>query len=99
MSFFDSLFSSINSVFGSTVTYSYQDGSPDSEIKGVFDNGFVEVNGIESKRPVLKNVKLTDLTSKEPVEGDSVQINSISYMVRYHEPDSFGTTTLILERT
>ena len=97
MSIFDGLISSINSVFGSTVTYSYQDGSPDSEIKGVFDNAFVEVNGIESKRPILKNVKLTDLTA-EPAEGDTVEIDSTSYTVRWHEPDSFGSTTLILEK-
>lgn len=97
MSIFDPLISTINSVFGSDITYSYLDGSPDSAIKGVFDNAFVEVNGISTKKPVLRNVKLSDL-SAEPVEGDTVTISSVEYTVREHEPDGHGTTILILEK-
>jgi hypothetical protein len=97
MSIFDSVNSTINSVFGSQVIYSYLDGSPDSTIKGVFENAFIEINGVLTKKPVLKNVLLSAL-SAEPVEGDSVEINSISYSVLEHHPDSFGTTTLILEK-
>lgn len=97
MSIFDPLISTINSVFGSEATYSYLDGSPDSAIKGVFDNAFVEVNGVATKKPALKNVNLSDL-SAEPVEGDTVTINSVGYTVMGHEPDGHGTTILILEK-
>jgi Mg/Co/Ni transporter MgtE len=95
---FDALVNTVNSVFGSTVTYSYLNGDPDSEIEAVFDNAFVEVNGVTTQKPILKNVRLEDLTSA-PVQGDTVTINEIEYTVQDSQLDTFGTTTLILEKS
>lgn len=93
---FESIIKTINSVFGTSVTYSYISGDPNSTLKGVFDNAFVEVNGVSTRKPILK-IALIDLTS-EPVEGDTLLIGSTSYTVQDHQPDSFGTTVLILEK-
>jgi hypothetical protein len=93
---FDSVINTVNSVWGTSVIYTYLVDSTTSTLKGVFDNAFIEVNGVTTKKPVL-TIKLSDLDD-EPVEGDTVLIGSVLYMVRDHQPDSFGSTTLILEK-
>lgn len=93
----DAMFDEINSVFGQDVIYTFIADSSTVTIRGVFENAFVEVDGISTKQPILRNVILEELGA-DPVEGDQVEIDSIDYVVRYHEPDSHGSTTLILEK-
>jgi hypothetical protein len=88
----------LNTVFGDDVTYNYSSGiSPASTLKGVFDNAFIEIQGVTTLKPVLK-VLLSDL-SEEPVENDYLTIDSIVYTVLDSQPDSYGATLLILEKT
>jgi hypothetical protein len=93
----DALFKGLNKVFGTTATYTYASDSSTQELDGVFENGFIEVNGVITKTPLFKNVILDDLTD-EPTDTDTLTINSVIYIVRSHEPDSHGSTTLILEK-
>lgn len=86
---------SINRVFGISCTYSYSVGGT-STIKGVFDNAFVEINNVSTKKPILK-ILLSDLTN-EPTEGDTVLINGSNYQILNAEDDSHGTSVLILEK-
>lgn len=92
----DALIKAAHKVFGEDVIYTYASDSSTSQIKGVFDNAFIEVNGVSTKKPVLR-IRLDDLDA-EPVEGDTISLNSVEYLVRDHEPDSYGSTTLILEK-
>ena len=94
---FDALINTVNKVFATTATYTYASDSSTQDIQGVFENGFIEINGVITKTPLFKNVKLDDLTA-EPTEDDTLTINSVIYIVRNHEPDSFGSTTIILEK-
>lgn len=94
---FDAAINGINKVFGTTATYTYASDDSTQQITGVFDNPFIEVNGTVQRQPMFKNVKLDEL-SAEPTDTDTLTINSVVYIVRAHEPDSFGATTLILEK-
>lgn len=82
-------------VFGEDCTYTPSGGSPVS-IKGVFDNAFIEVEGVMSLKPVIR-INLSDLEDA-PGKGDQVTINSITYDVKESQPDSHGGTTLILKK-
>lgn len=85
-----------NQVLGEDVTYTHADTTTD-EIKGVFSEAFVEVNGVASLKPTLR-IKLDDLSS-DPSKGDSVLISSVSYrVVEPPQADGFGGATLILHR-
>lgn len=86
---------SINRVFGTSCVYSYSSGG-NSTILGVFDNAFVEINNVSTKKPILK-ILLSDLLA-EPSEGDTILINGSNYSVLNAEDDSHGTTVLILEK-
>lgn len=92
----DAVFKTVNSVFGTSATYTYSAGGPTSTLKGVFDNAFVEINGVTSRKPIFK-IRLADLTSS-PVEGDTILINSVNYTVRDSQADGLGSSTLILEK-
>lgn len=92
----DALLKSVNKVFGISATYTYLSSGLTSSIKGVFDNAFVEVNGIATKTPTFR-IRLADLTA-EPTDGDQILIGTVSYYIRLHEADSHGATILILER-
>lgn len=94
---FDSVFKTVNKVFGTEIEYSYLSGGT-STIRGVFDNEFVEIDGVGSRKPILKNVRRSDLTAN-PVEGDTLDINGVSYTVVESQADSVGTLILILEKT
>lgn len=80
-------------ILGRDVTYNSVGYDP-VEIKGVFDNSFVDVEGIVSLKPTLR-INLQDL-SASPAKGDTVEINSVVYNVLESREDGFGGSTLIL---
>jgi hypothetical protein len=86
----------VNNVFGVSISYTHISGSPPAVIKGVFDNAFVEIQGVTTLKPVLK-IQLSDLI-EEPIELDRVVIDSITYTVLDSQPDIYGATLLILEK-
>lgn len=94
---FDAVFKTINKVFGPDRVYSYLSGGT-STIKGVFDNEYVEIDGAGSRQPILKNVRRSELLA-DPVEGDTVDIDSVIYRVVLSQADTHGTLILILEKT
>jgi hypothetical protein len=91
----ESIVSQIQDVFGSDVEYTPDGGSPVT-IKGVFDNAWVEVEGVQSLRPVLR-IALSALESA-PGKGDQVQIDSTNYRVVESRKDEHGGTSLILKK-
>lgn len=97
---FDSVLRTVNATFGSTATYTHiADGTTDT-LKGVLDNAFVEIGGgftqVNAMRPVFR-IRLADL-SGAPQEGDTLTVNSNTYMVKENQDDAFGGSTLILEK-
>ncbi len=65
-------------------------------IKGIFDNAYVDIEGVVSLKPVLR-IKLDDL-SFAPSKRDTVVIQDITYRVMESREDGFGGSTLILQR-
>lgn len=84
------------SVFGTSVTYDPITGV-NVTLKGIFDQSYVEVEGVVSVKPTLR-IKLSDLPLK-PRKGDSVTISSVIYRVLESREDSFGGSTLILNKS
>jgi hypothetical protein len=84
-----------NSTFGTPVTYTPTVGSPVS-INGVFDNAYVEVNGVSSLQPTLR-IQLSDL-ELEPTKGDEVTIDSTAYVILASQKDGYGGALLILQK-
>ncbi len=73
------------------------------EISGVFDDNRQTVNlmgggGMEAvvPRPVVE-VRLVDL-GIDPMEGDEVMVNEITYRILDVEMDGYGTAVLVLQR-
>jgi len=66
-----------------------------STIAGIFDNQFVEVNGIEGVRPVFTCAEANVATI---AHGDALTIKSTSFKVAGIQPDGTGLTSLILEK-
>jgi len=66
-----------------------------SIVAGIFDNQFVEVNGIEGVRPVFTCAasNVVDLSFEK-----SIEINNITYKVAGVQPDGTGLTNLVLEK-
>lgn len=93
---FDSVFKIVNKVFGTSSTYTYLSSGLTYTIKGVFDNAYVEINGVSTRKPIFK-IRLADLTAT-PVEGDTILISSVSYKIMDSQPDGVGTSILILEK-
>lgn len=93
----EALLKAVSKVFGTSVTYTHVGDSSTSEIKAVFDYNFVEVNGVTTRRPTLR-VRLADL-AHAPTEGDTAEIGSDSFTIMDSQPDSFGESILILEKT
>lgn len=81
--------------FGKDVTYSPSMGD-ETEIKGVFDNAYVEVEGIVLLRATLR-INLSDLSSR-PVKGDSLEVSDTIYDILESREDGYGGTTLILQK-
>lgn len=84
-----------NTTFGTPVTYTPIVGSAVS-INGVFDNAYIEVNGVSSLKPVLR-IKLADL-ALSPAKGDLALINAVSYRILSSEADSYGGSLLVLQK-
>lgn len=82
-------------VMGQSVTYTPTVGSPVT-INGVFDNSYVDIDGVVSLKPTLR-INLSDLASA-PAKGDSVSISSVSYRVLESRADGYGGSTLILQK-
>lgn len=91
------LFKGLNKFFGDTIIYTYKVGGTTS-ISAVFENAYVEVLGVSSLKPILKNVQRSDLLYT-PVKGDSVSISSVAYRVVDPQSDGVGSYLLILEKT
>lgn len=86
-----------NSVFGEDLTYASNAGTPQTAtIKGVFDNAFVDIEGVISLKPTLR-VRLSDLPAV-PGKTDTVTINAVQYRVMESREDGYGGTTLILQK-
>jgi hypothetical protein len=84
-----------NSTMGQDVTYTSSDDS-ETELKAVFSNAWVHVNGVDSLRPILR-ISLADL-ELPPARADGVLIDEVEYRVDEIQPDGFGGTTLILKK-
>jgi len=63
-------------------------------ISGVFDNKFVEVNGVEDVHPVF-----TCRTADVPgvAQGSAITVNGTAYTVVGVQPDGTGMSMLLLE--
>jgi hypothetical protein len=91
----DSLVDLCQEVFGAECTYTPDGGSPVT-INGVFDNAYVDVEGVVTLKPTLR-IALDDLEA-EPGKGDEVTVDEVAYRVMESREDGFGGTTLILQK-
>lgn len=82
-------------IFGTDLTYTPLVGSP-VDIKGIFENKYVEVNGIQSLSPIL-TINLNDLEG-DPVRGDTVTIGSVNYRILESRKDGLSASILILQK-
>ena len=64
-------------------------------VAGIFDNQFVEVNGIEGVRPVFT---CSESEVSSIAHGDAVTLKATSYKVAGIQPDGTGLTSLVLEK-
>lgn len=71
-------------------------GAGPSTISGIFDNLYIEVNGVEGLAPTL-NVSSADLATAALTRGVKLTIDSVEYKFVRPEPDGTGMTLLILE--
>jgi hypothetical protein len=72
------------------------DGYSAVTIKGVFNNAFVEVEGVVTLRPILR-INISDLPAS-PGKNDTIEINSVEYRVLESQRDGYGGTTLVLQK-
>lgn len=86
----------IINIFGTSVVYGYSPENYTSEIKGVFDNSYIEVNGVSSLYPTL-TVDLSTL-DRRPSVKDSLSIADQTYKVIDVRSDSFNGAMLILKK-
>lgn len=77
-------------------TCSYTQGTTTTQINGIFDNSYVEIEGIVSLKPTLR-IKLSDLPTP-PSKGDSVVVSTVNYKVLESRADGYGGSTLILQK-
>jgi hypothetical protein len=84
-----------NDVLGEEVLYT-PNGDSEVTINGVFDNAYVDVEGVVSLKPVLR-IQLSDLAAL-PGKGDTAEVNSVNYSVTESRLDGHGGTTLILKK-
>lgn len=64
-----------------------------SSVIAIFDHEYVEVNGVDSRRPVIQ---FESAAKSGAAQGDAVVINSINYVIEVIEPDGQGLTSAIL---
>ncbi len=63
-------------------------------INGQFSEGFIEINGVESTKPVFI-CNATDVMSAS--QGDRLTIGSAEYIVEHAEPTGVGFMALFLD--
>lgn len=68
----------------------------ETDITIIFDNAFVEIEGVSSRRPIAR-INLADLPAV-PGKGDTLVIEEVTYRVLMSEADSFGASVLILQK-
>ena len=73
--------------FGITITI---DGS---SVIAIFDHEYVEVNGVDSRRPVIQ---FEAAAKSDAAQGMPVVANSVNYVIEVIEPDGQGLTSAIL---
>lgn len=86
----------IQKVIGQTVTYNLNPENTSSDIKGVFNNAYIEVNGVTTTHPVLR-INSADL-SRRPSIKDTVEIDEVTYKVNEVREDGFGGYTLLVKQ-
>ena len=64
-----------------------------SSVTAIFDHEYVEVNGVDSRRPVIQ---FEAAAKADAAKGDAVVVNSINYVIEVIEPDGQGLTSAIL---
>lgn len=63
-------------------------------LEGVFDNDYVELNGMEGKHPIF-TCQTGDIPNAK--RGARMTINGTGYTVQSVQPDGTGITLLVLE--
>ena len=91
----DSVIGITNKVFGTDCLYTPNGGSQVT-IQGVFDNAWVETEGVTSLKPTVR-IALADLQAK-PRKGDAMEIAGVNYRLLESREDGFGGSTLILQK-
>ena len=83
--------------FATAALYTPGVGQP-STVNGIFDNGDIElpigIARIEGNEPKF-HCALADMPS--PKNGETLQINSINYVIRARQQDGTGVQVVILE--
>jgi len=65
-----------------------------TSIVGIFENQYIEVNGVETLAPTF----MIDLLSvPNIVRGNTLRINNLEYRVAGKQPDGTGMVLIILE--
>lgn len=91
-----------NRALGTQVTFEPAAGGQYLNLLGVFNNEFVSINAengaeVISSEPNL-GIQLSDWPL-EPNYGDTIIINSVTYLVRHLEKDGQGGATILLDKS
>lgn len=78
-------------------TYHLLPEATDFEIKGIFDNAFIEIQGVCSTYPVY-NVDLETIP-RAPSVKDKLTIEGVLYKVLEIRSDGIGGSLLVLQKT
>lgn len=73
--------------FGITITIA------GTSVTAIFDHEYVEVNGVDSRRPVIQ---FETAAKSAAAQGDAVVINSVNYVIEIIQLDGQGLTSAIL---
>lgn len=85
----------VTNVMGQTITYNLNPDDVSLNIKGVFNNEHIDVNGVNTTHPVLR-INGNDLP-RNPSIKDTVVIEELTYRVKEIHPDSFGGFKLLIK--
>lgn len=85
--------------FGVTAKYT-RANSFQTEIKGIFENEFIDVESIGNVGVALVQPLFFCQTKdvSQAAEGDKLTVNNAEYTIRVVQPDGTGMTTLVLEK-
>jgi hypothetical protein len=79
--------------FADSATYTH--GATVATIKGIFDDTFQVVEGVESSGPSFL-CATADVSAA--AHGDTIVVSGATYYIRGIQPDGTGTTLLILSK-